>query len=66
MEQNAGDGELNSETGETQSESAETNEAKQAIPKESTDENKLDLNYDDKKIKTNSVNIKLESINFAM
>ena len=57
---------MNSETGETQSESAETNEAKQATPKESTDENKLDLNYDDKKIKTNSVNIKLESINFAM
>ena len=51
MEQNAGDGELNSETGETQSESAETNEAKQATPKESTDENKLDLNYDDKKSK---------------
>ena len=40
---------MNSETGEIQSESAKTNEAKQARPKESTYENKLDLNDDDKK-----------------
>ena len=40
---------MNSEIGEIQSESAETNEAEQARPEESTYENKLDLNDDDKK-----------------
>ena len=40
---------MNSKTGETKSEGIETNEVEQVWPEESTDENRLDSNDDEKK-----------------
>lgn len=61
-EQNAGDGDLNSETGETKMEGGETDEAEQAVS-ESTDESKSDSNEDEKTsdANENSVDTQLEN-----
>ena len=62
----AGHGEFNSETRETQPQSLEKKEAEYAVFEERTYENKLHSNDDEKNVRSISVKIEYESMNFGM